>query len=198
MYNNILLWIYHKVFCMATSHFQINQLAVAKDHERLKLLREVAGTRVYDERKEESKTILKDTGTNLLHRLVNLSIIYVSLTSWMAVTKEKRALSSEFLHLCHCSVMSVVSWLWFSMGLMGIIVVFAGENPSHFSTKCYVNKSGYTDWWRNLSLLCSGEQAYGLGSERSEQHTLIHSTGICSFLLSLLLLYCVHVIVVNV
>lgn len=66
---------------MATSHFQINQLAVAKDHERLKLLREVAGTRVYDERKEESKTILKDTGTNVLHRLVNLSIIYVSLTS---------------------------------------------------------------------------------------------------------------------
>ncbi|XP_027039126.1 structural maintenance of chromosomes protein 3-like [Pocillopora damicornis] len=40
---------------------RINQLAVAKDHERLKLLREVAGTRVYDERKEESKTILKDT-----------------------------------------------------------------------------------------------------------------------------------------
>ena len=50
---------------MATPHFQINQLAVAKDHERLKLLREVAGTRVYDERKEESKTILKDTGTNV-------------------------------------------------------------------------------------------------------------------------------------
>jgi len=45
--------------------FQINQLAVAKDHERLKLLREVAGTRVYDERKEESKSILKDTGTNV-------------------------------------------------------------------------------------------------------------------------------------
>lgn len=45
-------------------NLQINQLAVAKDHERLKLLREVAGTRVYDERKEESKTILKDTGTN--------------------------------------------------------------------------------------------------------------------------------------
>ena len=48
---------------MTTYHFQINQLAVAKDHERLKLLREVAGTRVYDERKEESKSILKDTGT---------------------------------------------------------------------------------------------------------------------------------------
>ena len=41
---------------------QINQLATAKDNERLKLLREVAGTRVYDERKEESKHILVETG----------------------------------------------------------------------------------------------------------------------------------------
>lgn len=37
-------------------------MATAKDHERLKLLREVAGTRVYDERKTESQNILKDTG----------------------------------------------------------------------------------------------------------------------------------------
>ncbi len=45
-------------------HFpQINQLALAPDSQRLKLLREVAGTRVYDERKEESKGILKETGT---------------------------------------------------------------------------------------------------------------------------------------
>ena len=36
-------------------------MATAKDHERLKLLREVAGTRVYDERKSESQNILKDT-----------------------------------------------------------------------------------------------------------------------------------------
>ena len=41
---------------------QINQLATAKDYERLKLLREVAGTRVYDERKEESQRILNETG----------------------------------------------------------------------------------------------------------------------------------------
>ena len=34
-------------------------MAVAPDSQRLKLLREVAGTRVYDERKEESLTILK-------------------------------------------------------------------------------------------------------------------------------------------
>lgn len=34
-------------------------MATAPDSQRLKLLREVAGTRVYDERKEESKAILK-------------------------------------------------------------------------------------------------------------------------------------------
>ena len=38
---------------------RINQMAVAPDSQRLKLLREVAGTRVYDERKEESLNILK-------------------------------------------------------------------------------------------------------------------------------------------
>ncbi|XP_055370824.1 structural maintenance of chromosomes protein 3 [Condylostylus longicornis] len=40
---------------------KINQMATAPDSYRLKLLREVAGTRVYDERKEESLNILKDT-----------------------------------------------------------------------------------------------------------------------------------------
>jgi len=34
-------------------------MATAPDSHRLKLLREVAGTRVYDERKEESIDILK-------------------------------------------------------------------------------------------------------------------------------------------
>lgn len=36
-------------------------MATAPDAHRLKLLREVAGTRVYDERKEESMNILRDT-----------------------------------------------------------------------------------------------------------------------------------------
>lgn len=36
-------------------------MATAPDSQRLKLLREVAGTRVYDERKEESTKILKET-----------------------------------------------------------------------------------------------------------------------------------------
>ena len=38
---------------------KINQMATAPDSQRLKLLREVAGTRVYDERREESRNILK-------------------------------------------------------------------------------------------------------------------------------------------
>lgn len=41
---------------------QINQMATAPDSQRLKLLREVAGTRVYDERKEESISLMKETG----------------------------------------------------------------------------------------------------------------------------------------
>lgn len=40
---------------------KINQMATAPDSQRLKLLREVAGTKVYDERKEESKEILRET-----------------------------------------------------------------------------------------------------------------------------------------
>ncbi|GAB0091255.1 Structural maintenance of chromosomes protein [Sergentomyia squamirostris] len=40
---------------------KINEMATAADAQRLKLLREVAGTRVYDERKEESENILRDT-----------------------------------------------------------------------------------------------------------------------------------------
>lgn len=45
---------------------QINQMATAPDSQRLKLLREVAGTRVYDERKEESISLMKETGENFL------------------------------------------------------------------------------------------------------------------------------------
>ena len=40
-------------------------MATAPDSQRLKLLREVAGTKVYDERKEESNAILTETGEKL-------------------------------------------------------------------------------------------------------------------------------------
>lgn len=49
------------------SLLQINQMATAPDSQRLKLLREVAGTKVYDERKEESKGILRETGIQIIN-----------------------------------------------------------------------------------------------------------------------------------
>jgi len=44
---------------------KINQMATAPDPQRLKILREVAGTRIYDESKEESRTVLRDTEAKL-------------------------------------------------------------------------------------------------------------------------------------
>lgn len=40
-------------------------MAIAPDANRLQLLREVAGTKVYDEKKQESEAILAETGTIL-------------------------------------------------------------------------------------------------------------------------------------
>ncbi len=37
-------------------------MAIAPDANRLQLLREVAGTKVYDEKKQESEVILAETG----------------------------------------------------------------------------------------------------------------------------------------
>ena len=51
-------------------------MATAPDSHRLKLLREVAGTRVYDERKEESNGILKETGN--LDYFLKLSFLALS------------------------------------------------------------------------------------------------------------------------
>ena len=44
---------------------KINHMATSPDSQRLKILREVAGTRTYDERKEESRTLLRDTESKL-------------------------------------------------------------------------------------------------------------------------------------
>lgn len=41
---------------------RVTSLTHAKDHERLQLLKEVAGTRVYEERRQESLKLMKDTG----------------------------------------------------------------------------------------------------------------------------------------
>ena len=61
---------FHRSVFHLMHHFnvliQINQMATAPDSQRLKLLREVAGTRVYDERKEESISLMKETGNYFL------------------------------------------------------------------------------------------------------------------------------------
>uniref|UniRef100_A0A1I7YP81 Structural maintenance of chromosomes protein n=1 Tax=Steinernema glaseri TaxID=37863 RepID=A0A1I7YP81_9BILA len=44
---------------------KINELATAPESYRLRLLKEVAGTRVYDERKEESQKILNETNVKM-------------------------------------------------------------------------------------------------------------------------------------
>ena len=50
---------------------KINQMATAPDPQRLKILREVAGTRIYDERKEESRVVLRET-ENKLAKILDL------------------------------------------------------------------------------------------------------------------------------
>jgi structural maintenance of chromosome 3 (chondroitin sulfate proteoglycan 6) len=40
-------------------------MAIAPDTNRLQLLREVAGTKVYDEKKQESEVILAETGMKI-------------------------------------------------------------------------------------------------------------------------------------
>jgi structural maintenance of chromosome 3 (chondroitin sulfate proteoglycan 6) len=41
---------------------KIASLTLMKDHERLDLLKEIGGTRVYEERRKESLKIMVDTG----------------------------------------------------------------------------------------------------------------------------------------
>ena len=50
---------------------KINQMATAPDPQRLKILREVAGTRIYDERKEESRVALREA-ENKLEKIIDL------------------------------------------------------------------------------------------------------------------------------
>lgn len=45
---------------------RITSLTNAKDHERLALLKEVAGTRVYETRRQESLKIMEDTGESFV------------------------------------------------------------------------------------------------------------------------------------
>ncbi|EGD75869.1 hypothetical protein PTSG_07983 [Salpingoeca rosetta] len=81
---------------------KINALATATDAERLKLLMEVAGTSVYDDRRKESLDILDDTHNkrqrieevlmDIERRLEELEEEKQELSEYQALDKEKRSL----------------------------------------------------------------------------------------------------------
>lgn len=94
-----------------------HKMATAPDSQRLKLLREVAGTRVYDERREESKNILKETESKrekideflktIEERLATLEEEKEELKEYQKYDKMRRALEYtihdkdlQVLHLC--------------------------------------------------------------------------------------------------
>jgi structural maintenance of chromosome 3 (chondroitin sulfate proteoglycan 6) len=61
---------------------KVNALTMMKDSERLELLKEVAGTRVYDERRDESLKIMKEAGTAPSHLLVDSIVHEMLMASW--------------------------------------------------------------------------------------------------------------------
>ena len=67
---------------------RINQIAMAPDVQRLQLLREVAGTRVYDDKKMESEGILKETESSREKISEHLENIEERLTTLEEETQE--------------------------------------------------------------------------------------------------------------
>lgn len=93
-------------------------MATAPDSQRLKLLREVAGTRVYDERKEESISLMKETGNiiyirvSIIFHFIGISHILILLIWGLHLTGFKTVIfvTSDNYCLCihihiHCSYM---------------------------------------------------------------------------------------------
>ena len=81
---------------------KINDMALMSDEDRLVLLKEVAGTRVYDERREESQKIMRDTDAKrqqieeqyqfIEQRLEELEHEKEELKEYHKLDKERRAL----------------------------------------------------------------------------------------------------------
>lgn len=77
-------------------------MATAPDSQRLKLLREVAGTRVYDERKEESISLMKETGKSFLSSLSHrLSCFYNSYYTLVTITLSLVSKRFQFQKIQH-------------------------------------------------------------------------------------------------
>lgn len=60
---------------MVINILQIASLTLMKDSERLDLLKEIGGTRVYEERRRESLKIMQETG-KLLYMKSSLTLCY--------------------------------------------------------------------------------------------------------------------------
>ena len=81
---------------------KINEIATAKDEQRLKLLKEVAGTKVYDERKNEAKSLMLESDAKLQNsdelltmiddKLKTLEQEKAELVEYQKLNKSKRAL----------------------------------------------------------------------------------------------------------
>lgn len=65
----LLHFFFRLCFCLSSAHsslnLQIASLTLMKDSERLDLLKEIGGTRVYEERRRESLKIMQETGKSL-------------------------------------------------------------------------------------------------------------------------------------
>ena len=81
---------------------KVNQMAIANDSYRLQLLREVAGTKTYDEKREESIVILRDSESKsnriqdylktIDERLDTLNKEKEELSSYQLLDKKKRVI----------------------------------------------------------------------------------------------------------
>ena len=87
---------------------KVNSLCLMKDEERLNLLKEVAGTRVYEERREESLKVIGDTNnkreniqeviSHIEGRLEELDEEKDELKAYQGLDREHRALETAFAH----------------------------------------------------------------------------------------------------
>lgn len=76
---------------MVINILQIASLTLMKDSERLDLLKEIGGTRVYEERRRESLKIMQETG-KLLYMKSSLTLCYFdsNITSFYQVIRESK------------------------------------------------------------------------------------------------------------
>ena len=96
---------------------QINMMATAPDSQRLKLLKEVAGTKVYDERKEESYKILEETSkTNSVFHVIFIDCHVSKIVTYHRLSRIKDCHISQIVtyqrlsHITDCHVSQIVTY----------------------------------------------------------------------------------------